>query len=50
MIPLHIELFKNSCNPPCVNNFYDHPGQPTEVKKDGGGKTVTSFYKDQLFI
>merc|ERR1711862_862810 len=36
--------------------FYDHPGQPLEVKKDaggggkkkGGGKTVTSFYKSQL--
>merc|ERR1712141_48403 len=36
--------------------FIDHPGQPTEVKKDaggggkkkGGGKTVTSFFKAQL--
>merc|ERR1712083_1183905 len=39
-----------------VECFYDHPGQPTEVKKDaggggkkkGGGKTVTSFFKAQL--
>merc|ERR1712045_306816 len=51
-----IELFKNGSNPLLVNIFYDHPGQPTEVKKDaggggkkkGGGKTVTSFYKSQL--
>merc|ERR1712076_89001 len=38
-----------------VTVFADHPGQPTEVKKDdgakkkkGGGKTVSSFYKSQL--
>merc|ERR1712083_191639 len=39
-----------------VECFIDHPGQPTEVKKDaggggkkkGGGKTVTSFFKAQL--
>merc|ERR1712241_320079 len=51
-----IELFKNGSNPLLVNIFYDHPGQPTEVKKDaggggkkkGGGETVTSFYKGQL--
>merc|ERR1719270_514424 len=51
-----IELFKNGSNPLLVNIFYDHPGQPTEVKKDaggggkkkGGGKTVSSFYKGQL--
>merc|ERR1719288_170201 len=51
-----IELFKNGSNPLLVNIFYDHPGQPTEVKKDGGGggkkkgggKTVSSFYKTQL--
>merc|ERR1712025_474898 len=51
-----IELFKNGSNPLLVNIFYDHPGQPTEVKKDaggggrkkGGGKTVTSFFKSQL--
>merc|ERR1712156_223936 len=51
-----IELFKNGSNPLLVECFYDHPGQPTEVKKDGGGggkkkgggKTVTSFYKGQL--
>merc|ERR1711923_628012 len=51
-----IELFKNGSNPLLVNIFYDHPGQPTEVKKDaggggkkkGGGKTVSSFYKNQL--
>merc|ERR1712152_63672 len=42
--------------PLLVECFYDHPGQPTEVKKDaggggkkkGGGKTVSSFYKTQL--
>merc|ERR1712214_241382 len=47
---------KNGGNPLLVECFYDHPGQPTEVKKDaggggkkkGGGKTVTSFYKSQL--
>merc|ERR1719464_652154 len=51
-----IELFKNGSNSLLVDIFYDHPGQPTEVKKDaggggkkkGGGKTVTSFYKGQL--
>merc|ERR1719511_327811 len=51
-----IELFKNGSNPLLVECFYDHPGQPTEVKKDaggggkkkGGGKTVSSFYKSQL--
>merc|ERR1712214_195149 len=47
---------KNGGNPLLVECFYDHPGQPTEVKKDaggggkkkGGGKTVSSFYKSQL--
>ena len=51
-----VELMKNGSNPLLVECFYDHPGQPTEVKKDaggggkkkGGGKTVTSFYKAQL--
>merc|ERR1712223_380185 len=51
-----IELFKNGSNPLLIECFKDHPGQPTEVKKDaggggkkkGGGKTVTSFYKGQL--
>merc|ERR550532_1696999 len=51
-----VELFKNGSNPLLRDIFYDHPGQPTEVKKDaggggkkkGGGKTVTSFYKGQL--
>merc|ERR1719230_793016 len=51
-----IELFKNGSNPLLVSIFYDHPGQPTEVKKDaggggkkkGGGKTVSSYYKGQL--
>merc|ERR550532_1727007 len=51
-----VELFKNGSNPLLRDIFYDHPGQPTEVKKDaggggkkkGGGKTVTSFYKSQL--
>merc|ERR1712158_247114 len=51
-----VEMFKNGSNPLLVECFYDHPGQPTEVKKDaggggkkkGGGKTVTSFYKSQL--
>merc|ERR1712088_1068010 len=51
-----IELMKNGSNALLIECFYDHPGQPTEVKKDaggggkkkGGGKTVTSFYKSQL--
>merc|ERR1712158_31274 len=51
-----VEMFKNGSNPLLVECFYDHPGQPTEVKKDaggggkkkGGGKTVTSFFKAQL--
>merc|ERR1712088_713015 len=51
-----VELMKNGSNSLLVECFYDHPGQPTEVKKDaggggkkkGGGKTVTSFYKSQL--
>merc|ERR1719510_1382985 len=51
-----VELMKNGSNELLVQCFYDHPGQPTEVKKDaggggkkkGGGKTVTSFYKSQL--
>merc|ERR1719411_1842437 len=51
-----VELMKNGSNALLVECFYDHPGQPTEVKKDaggggkkkGGGKTVTSFYKSQL--
>merc|ERR1712102_261394 len=51
-----IELFKNGSNALLVKIFEDHPGQPTEVKKDaggggkkkGGGKTVSSFYKTQL--
>merc|ERR1711936_1476037 len=51
-----VELMKNGSNLLLVECFYDHPGQPTEVKKDaggggkkkGGGKTVTSFYKSQL--
>merc|ERR1712165_487226 len=51
-----VELMKNGSNQLLVECFYDHPGQPTEVKKDaggggkkkGGGKTVTSFYKSQL--
>ena len=50
-----VELMKNGSNSLLVECFHDHPGQPTEVKKDdggrkkkGGGKTVTSFYKAQL--
>merc|ERR1719385_254779 len=51
-----VELMKNGSNPLLVECFLDHPGQPTEVKKDaggggkkkGGGKTVSSFYKSQL--
>merc|ERR1712038_2108368 len=51
-----VELMKNGSNALLVECFLDHPGQPTEVKKDaggggkkkGGGKTVTSFYKAQL--
>merc|ERR1712079_278599 len=51
-----VEMLKNGSNALMVRIFEDHPGQPTEVKKDaggggkkkGGGKTVTSFYKSQL--
>merc|ERR1712073_272673 len=51
-----VQLMKNGSNKLLVECFYDHPGQPTEVKKDaggggkkkGGGKTVSSFYKSQL--
>jgi len=47
---------KNGSNKLLIECFIDHPGQPTEVKKDkdsgakkkGGGKTVSSFYKVQL--
>merc|ERR1712180_403175 len=43
-------MLKNGSNALMVRIFEDHPGQPTEVKKDagGGGKTVSSFYKNQL--
>merc|ERR1712038_2084735 len=51
-----VQLFKDGSNKLLVEIFIDHPGQPTEVKKDaggggkkkGGGKTVTSFFKAQL--
>merc|ERR1711899_505327 len=51
-----VEMMKNGSNALMVRIFADHPGQPTEVKKDaggggkkkGGGKTVSSFYKSQL--
>merc|ERR1711962_455185 len=51
-----VEMLKNGSNALMVRIFEDHPGQPTEVKKDaggggkkkGGGKTVSSFYKSQL--
>merc|ERR1711936_1417524 len=51
-----VEMLKNGSNSLMVRIFADHPGQPTEVKKDaggggkkkGGGKTVSSFYKGQL--
>merc|ERR1719355_323034 len=51
-----VQLMKDGSNALLVECFYDHPGQPTEVKKDaggggkkkGGGKTVTSFFKAQL--
>merc|ERR1711963_131492 len=51
-----IELFKNGSNALLIECFADHPGQPTEVKKDaggggkkkGGGKTVSSYFKGQL--
>merc|ERR1719330_510983 len=43
-------MMKNGSNDLLIRCFADHPGQPTEVKKDagGGGKTVSSFYKSQL--
>merc|ERR1712045_567458 len=50
-----VEMMKNGTNPLLVRLFADHPGQPTETKKEeggkkkkGGGKTVSSFYKTQL--
>ena len=50
-----VELFKNGGNKLLIECFKDHPGQPTEAKKQdgggrkkGGGKTVSSFYKAQL--
>merc|ERR1712050_421019 len=51
-----VEMLKNGSNALMVTVFADHPGQPTEVKKDaggggkkkGGGKTVSAFYKTQL--
>merc|ERR1719346_265031 len=50
-----VELFKNGSNNLLIECFKDHPGQPTETKKEdsgkkkkGGGKTVSSFYKGQL--
>jgi len=51
-----VEMMKNGSNTLLVECFKDHPGQPTEAKKDdgggkkkkGGGKTVSSFYKTQL--
>jgi myosin heavy chain 6/7 len=51
-----VEMMKNGSNFLLVECFKDHPGQPTETKKDaggggkkkGGGKTVSSFYKGQL--
>merc|ERR1719288_77126 len=51
-----VQLMKDGSNKLLVECFHDHPGQPTETKKDagggggkkGGGKTVTSFFKAQL--
>ena len=51
-----VQLMKDGSNALLVECFRDHPGQPTEAKKDdgggkkkkGGGKTVSSFYKAQL--
>merc|ERR1711963_1286065 len=51
-----VQLMKDGSNALLVECFRDHPGQPTESKKDdaggkkkkGGGKTVSSFYKAQL--
>merc|ERR1711915_507935 len=51
-----VQLMKDGSNALLVECFIDHPGQPTESKKDdaggkkkkGGGKTVSSFYKAQL--
>merc|ERR1712079_89489 len=51
-----VQLMKDGSNALLIECFIDHPGQPTEVKKDaggggkkkGGGKPVTSFFKAQL--
>merc|ERR1711971_257127 len=48
-----VEIFKSTSTVPLLGHLWlDHPGQPTEVKKDegkkkkkgGGGKTVSSVY------
>ena len=48
-----VEIFKSTSTVPLLGTLWlDHPGQPTEVKKDeakkkkkgGGGKTVSSVY------
>merc|ERR1719340_294170 len=41
-----IELFKNGSNPLLVNIFYDHPGQPTEAKKDAGAGVFKAIALD----
>merc|ERR1711971_1113215 len=49
-----VELMKNGGNAMAIQCFADHPGQPLEAPKDqdrkkkGGGKTVSSYFKDQL--
>ena len=51
-----VQLMKDGSNALLVECFREHPGQPTETKKDegggkkkkGGGKTVSSFFKSQL--
>merc|ERR1712226_200172 len=51
-----VELMKDGSNALLRDIFREHPGQPTETKKDegggkkkkGGGKTVSSFFKSQL--
>merc|ERR1712106_245755 len=49
------EMIKNGGNALLIQCFADHPGQPAEVKKDDGGrkkgkggKTVSSYFKNQL--
>merc|ERR1712180_522910 len=51
-----VEMIKNGGNSLMIKCFADHPGQPLEAPKDdggrkkkGGGKTVSAYFKGQLY-